>query len=355
MRSVAALLLILALSILGGCGRKQLPQPPRIRLADPTRDLKVVQRDDFAILDWSYPSTTTDGGILQDVEKIEVWRVILPRGQEPTGSSKRDRQMKVQLIEAQGEILVELDTEGLEGATRGPKLHVEDDLTLVRSMHPKIEDEIVWYVVRTVCCDHRPSAFSNIARLRVELPPEPPESFTVIGSREGILISWPEDSEFPVQIERSPDGETWALVTTEAVDDFEWRDVTPKQGQAWYYRLRSVRQGSVGAAIIGEASEIVSVDHPDVYPPQTPRDLVCLPEGSRVRLRWVSGSKEVHFRIERRVKTGKLTTLTTDLSTNEYIDDAPPYGALVYTLWAVDEAENASAPISCNALIGAAP
>jgi hypothetical protein len=189
----------------------------------------------------------------------------------------------------------------------------------------------------------------------IELPPEPPEIFTALGSPEGIMLSWLEDFEFPIQVERSPDTEAWTTISTRPIEEFEWLDTTPAQGQTWYYRLRSVREGTVGVAIIGEASVVVSVDHPDVYPPERPRDLVCLPEGSQVRLRWASAPPEIRFRIERKVNTGKSKAITSDEEINQYLDEAPPYGTLVYTIRAVDPAGNLSESISCETLIGAAP
>ena len=114
--------------VAAGCGLKGAPLPPLIRVADTTRDLVVVQQGHEAVLNWSYPSITTAGGPLPDVEAVEVWRTTLPAGLEPSANTDRERQIRHQLLEAQGDVLVSLDVAGLEGATRGPMLEIKDDL-----------------------------------------------------------------------------------------------------------------------------------------------------------------------------------------------------------------------------------
>ena len=99
----AFVLAIVVASLFGGaCGRKAPPLPPQIRVAEQTRDLSVLQKEKLAVLEWSYPSSTTAGGALDDVERIEVWRAALPLAQEPHGTSQRDRATKIQLLEARG-------------------------------------------------------------------------------------------------------------------------------------------------------------------------------------------------------------------------------------------------------------
>jgi len=66
------------------CGIKGPPLPPIIRVAERTRDLSLVQEGERVILHWSYPQMTTAGSPLPDLEEIEVWRVEIPSGQEPS-------------------------------------------------------------------------------------------------------------------------------------------------------------------------------------------------------------------------------------------------------------------------------
>jgi len=121
---------ILLLLTLVACGKEGPPLPPEIRIAERTGDLKAYQEGEVAVLQWSYPSMTTAGQTLTDVEAIEVWRATLPKGQEPPPPmTPQDRALQRQLLEAQGEILQRLDPPEIEAATRGKFLVYRDDLT----------------------------------------------------------------------------------------------------------------------------------------------------------------------------------------------------------------------------------
>ena len=53
-----------------GCGKAGAPLPPEIRVAERTNDLTAYQEGEAAVLTWSYPSMTTAGDSLTDVEWI---------------------------------------------------------------------------------------------------------------------------------------------------------------------------------------------------------------------------------------------------------------------------------------------
>ena len=78
----------MGLALSTGCGIKAPPQPPVIRVADPTRDLTIFQENRRAMLSWSYPASTTSGESLYDLETIEIWRAtILEVDAPPPGES----------------------------------------------------------------------------------------------------------------------------------------------------------------------------------------------------------------------------------------------------------------------------
>lgn len=345
--AAAAVLLVAGL----GCGRKAPPIPPQVRVAAQTRDLAVEQRTGTAVLTWSYPAVTSAGGPLPDVEAIEVWRAVLPPGQEPTGTSPRDLQVKVQLLESQGELLTTLDVDGIAAATRGSQLVFEDDLA---AAIPPGTAPVVWYAVRTVCCNGRESDYSTIARLLPGQPPEPPADLEASGSREGIALRWSPPVEVTTLVERS-DGDRWQALTPEPISDAEWLDTGAAQGRTWRYRLRGVITTQDGTRLIGEPGPEVTVEHPDVYPPAAPANLVCLPEEAVVRVRWTGAGDDVRFRVERRRQGGPAEVLASDHPGPEFVDSAPPAGALTYSVVAVDSAGNASQQVGCDTIIGSEP
>jgi predicted small lipoprotein YifL len=342
------------LLVMVACGRKGPPLPPQIRVADTTRDLEVYQEGREAVLTWSYPDITTAGGPLPDVEAVEVWRATIPAGQEPPDVTSRDRELRYRLLESEGELLVALDREGLDDATRGSKLRFRDDLELWHEAYPEGERWIVWYSVRTICCRKRESEFSNIVRLSPQLPPSAPEGLKAWPRDDGITLTWRPREGLDVLVERSQDGASWRAVTAASVTGDRWLDATVEQDEQWRYRLRSVRVVN-GVRVVGDPGEVVEVDYPDVYPPIVPANLVCLPEEARVRVRWQAIDDAVWHRVSRRLNDGQWEVLAAQHRGVVFEDSNPPLGTLTYAVRAIDQADNVSEPATCTTMMGVAP
>jgi hypothetical protein len=343
--------------VLSGCGKEGPPLPPEIRVAERTTDLTAFQEGDDAVLRWSYPSLTTDGSGLTDVEGIQVWRATLPEGQEPPPPiSAQDRQLRRQLLEGEGEVIKELGPEELAAITHGADLVFRDDLTRWReSAGAEMGSPILWYGVRTVCCRKRESVLSNVVRLEPQTAPPPPDDLQLGAGADGIDVRWRQTDDLVTLVERSADGATWTAVTEEAVTGGEWRDSKAAQGRSWSYRLRSVRMLGGGEEVVGEPSPPARVDHPDTYPPPSPQGVVCLPEGPRVRVRWQAVAGDVTYRISRQKERAKARVLADELQVIELTDPSPPLGALRYTVVAVDSAGNESVEADCTVVMGAEP
>jgi hypothetical protein len=339
-----------------GCGKEGAPLPPVIRVAERTTDLTAYQEGDESVLQWSYPSMTTAGQNLPEIEEIHVWRAALPLGQEPPPPiSAQDRQMRRQLLESLGEVLYRLGPDEVAVVTRGPSIVVRDDLQRWRTMIDDPTAYVLWYGVRTVCCRNRESELSNIVRLEPHAPPEPPFDLALEAGSEGIDLRWTPAAGTTTLVERSADGGVWSAVTAEAVEGVSWRDENAPQGQAWSYRLRSVITLPQGGRVVGRPSPPRRVEHPDTYPPDAPSGVVCLPEGRQVRVRWQAVPSAVVYSVSRRHGGGSETVLTPEQSTVEFIDADAPLGEVVYFVTARDAAGNRSQRSSCAVVMGAVP
>jgi len=354
---VAAVGVVTAMFMLAaaGCGRKADPLPPQIRRAETTRDLQVYQENLEAVLTWSYPSVTTAGGPLPDVEAVEVWRLSLPAAGEPPPATTPGRDVRHQYLESQGEVIATLEPEQLAAATRGPQLVYRDDLTAWYKKSGGDLSQVLWYAVRTICCHHHLSAFSNIARLVPELPPSPPTDVAAAPGAEGIRISWQAPEGVAVEVERSSPNGPWQAITAEPVADHEWLDRSAAQGETWSYRLRSVKVLKDGARIVGPPSAPITVSYPDIYPPLPPANLVCLPEAGLVRLRWEAAPSAAFYAVSRRTARGGWQTLADHLEGVEFADGQPPAGELTYAVRSVDQAGNQSEPATCSTAGGPQP
>lgn len=299
---------------------------------------------------------TTAGQSLTDIEEIQVWRATLPLAQElPPPISAQDRRLRQQLLEGQGEILRALGPEEIAAATRGSSILLRDDLEVWRQTVEEPDSFVLWYGVRTVCCRHRESVLSNVVRLEPQAPPAPPTDLSLVAGSEGIDVGWTPVAEAQTLVERSPDGAEWTAVTDDPVEGPSWRDTEASQGQAWSYRLRSVIALPGGGRVVGQPSQAARVDHPDTYPPKAPTEIVCLPEGAQVRVRWQAVAGAVVYRVSRQHGGGPFEVLADDNRVTEFTDPAPPFGELMYLVVAGDAAGNRSDAASCEVVMGAVP
>jgi hypothetical protein len=156
-------------------------------------------------------------------------------------------------------------------------------------------------------------------------------------------------------VERSPDGAIWTAVTDEAVEGGSWRDTEASQGRAWSYRLRSAIALPGGGRVVGQPSDPARIDHPDTYPPKAPMEIVCLPEGAQVRVRWRGVAGAAVYLVSRQHGGQAFEVLAQDHRSTEFTDPAPPLGELTYTVIAQDAAGNRSAAASCEVVMGAVP
>ncbi|MBD3851306.1 MAG: hypothetical protein IFK93_08405 [Acidobacteria bacterium] len=355
LRTSVCISVALAIALVG-CGKEGVPLPPEIRVAERTTDLTAFQEGDEAVLRWTYPAMTTSGQNLTEIEEIQVWRAALPLGQEPPPPiSPQDRQMRRQLLEGQGEVLRALGPDEIATATRGSAILLRDDLELWRRT---VEDPglfVLWYGVRTVCCRHRESELSNVVRLEPKEPPGPPANLGLEAGADGIDVRWIPVADTKTLIERSADGAAWTAVTDEPLDGENWRDEDAAQGQAWSYRLRSVFALPGGDLVVGKPSAPARIDHPDTYPPEAPSNVVCLPEGAQVRVRWGAVASAVTYSVSRQHAGEVADILTDDHRSIEFTDQVPPLGELVYLVVARDAAGNRSQEASCVVVMGVVP
>jgi len=348
-------MLVLLLAAAGpGCGRRGPPLPPAIRVAERTRDLSVVQDGTIAALQWSYPSMTRDGGPLPDLEAVEILRASIPASQEPKGGGARFRDLQIQLMNGRAERLTRLEESGLAAATRGPNLVYRDDLMAWHEANKDQGPLVLWYAVRSICCGGRVSEYSNIARLLPQLPPPPPSKVEATAEAGGITLTWKPAKGLPVLVERASKGGDFHRLTPDPVTP-PWRDTGARQGAVWRYRLRSVAK-SGAARVIGAEAATVRVEYPDIYPPATPKDFICLPEEGIIRLRWSAVPGASGYRIFRQRRDAKhWNRLEKGFKGLEYRDESPPLGSLTYAVKAVDAAGNESEAATCQAVAVAKP
>lgn len=298
---------------------------------------------------------TSAGAPLPDLEEIDVWRVEIPAGQEPSlADTARDRQARSSLLKGRGEIIRKLLGDSLDRATRGAALEIEEDLSPWLAAEGE-KAPILWYAVVSICCSGRQSEFSTIARIQPMPPPEAPEGVVATPEADGIHLSWEKPTIGKIVIERSADSSTWTALEITSSSENSWVDSGASQGGTWFYRARVKIHQTAGAVHLGLPGETLEIDYPDIYPPAPPTELFCLPELSKVRLRWLASADPATYKIEREDSRRTRKILAGNHSELSLIDDAAPMGPVIYRVWAVDAAGNTSEPAECRVISGRSP
>ncbi|HPW55287.1 MAG TPA: fibronectin type III domain-containing protein [Thermoanaerobaculaceae bacterium] len=339
--ALAPVIVVLIALVGGGCGRKADPMPPVIEVPETTTDLEVRQEGSEAVLDWSFPQLTRAGRRLVDLERVEVWKLDVPPGQEQVGGGPSGAELRRQLMLGRGRLIGRLEGKGLEQATRGPKLEVRDPLPPIPAGQVA---PTFWYAVRTRRRDGTPSALSNIAVWQVKPVPQPVQGLTAQPTARGISLTWQELPECTYQVERFGRPEpAWKAVSEPTLAQASFVDTTATQNASWRYRVRAVKD-----AVWGPPGKDVPVAYPDVYPPAAVERLVCLPEGDKVLLRWDPlAEPKVLYRVFRRRNTLWIH-LVDDAREPRFVDTTPPAGDAEYAVKAVDAAGNESEPVYCT-------
>lgn len=343
-----------------GCGKQGDPQPPLRHVPRTTDDLTASQRGYEVLLELTYPNTTTAGGALPGLDRVEVLRAVRPVPErlrdeaqqteetEELSADEAEVQARAEARKRRQELNQPLPEAELEAGAEevavvsGERLAaavVGDRLVLRLQLEEPLPDppQIHYYTVRTVAEGGDVSALSNQAVLPTRTPPQPPRDFQVEAGVDGVEISWRVAEEpgvvgynlyrrdarsrvFTTPVARPPKGS----------DRFFDRTVTV--GETYIYTVTAVasRQPLVESALV----EVREVDYRDRFPPPRPDNLVALAEDGRVRVVWegVDADDLAGYLVFRRDGDGgDFSLLTAEPQPGTEYDDRDVEPGVVYT------------------------
>ncbi len=341
--------LLLAATALVACGRKGPPLPPIIDMPETTSGMWAHQELNEVVLTWKYPALLRSGRTLNDLARVEVYRLEVPPGQEQVAAGPTGVDMQRQLMLSRGVLAAKLEGDSLRDATRGENLEYRENL-------PPLEEgkapPTYWYAVRTVRRDRSASALSNVVSWQRKPIPPPVTGLKAVPQADGILVSWDAVKDvvgvkYYAERRSVPNG-SWDDLGMVEVKDNPQLDSTAKQGLTWRYRIRAALDLTAGPV-----SPEVELQYKDIYPPPPAVNFICLPEPGIVRLRWDASPEDgVTYKVFRRQGAGKWVHLSDQATTAEFDDPNPLPGGADYAIKAVDAAGNESDALYCKVGVG---
>jgi len=170
-------LLLLAVALLPGCGRKLPPVAPLLVLPARVDPIRISQEGSDIVLRFPYPLLTNGGATLTNLTKVTVMREIAGarEGQRvpppPADATARGRDEKS--FKARAETIAELAPAGLDAVTAGPDVVFRDALVpLYREK--RIGRVMLRYAVTATRDKKRVSELSGIVSIIPRVPPDRP-------------------------------------------------------------------------------------------------------------------------------------------------------------------------------------
>ena len=350
MRTARVLVVLAATVLMAACGRKSVPLPPIIEVPETTTDLWGYQDGSDIVLNWSYPQLTRGGRPLNDLARVEVWRLQLAPGQEQVGGGPAGADLRRQLLLGRGKAAARLEDESLQAATRGKQLTFRERLPEVPAA---TSPPMLWYAVRSRRRDGTPSALSNIFGWQLQPVLTPPTSLVAEPRSDGVALSWDVvPGLFYVLERRASKSAGWDVLQPIRIDKPSFLDAKAEQGQSWWYRVRSITRDGLPSTVSPPSPE-VEVPYPDIYPPPAVTSFLCLPEPGAVRLRWdASQEPDVRYKVFRRQGEGGWEHLEEAFRGTEYTDASPAPGEVEYAVKAMDKVGNQSDAVYCKVRVG---
>jgi len=263
-RYFSALLTVVALAALTGCGSQGNPLPPSLELPKPVSDLKAVRKGDKVRLTWTAPSETTDKLRIKEAGATSVCRATA------------------------APIKLECPTVGEVPASQVPAGGAATFTdTLPRPLQEQNPAGFAVYTVEVVNARYRSAGPSNTVRVPLAPTLPPPTGLEARVTAEGMALSFIPPSPPAAQdtfthllrIYRHAVGATGETVAGELPlpAPAAFLDKNVEWEKSYQYRVaivtRIATEGGTQVEVEGEDTSPVEVLAHDVFPPAAPTEV----------------------------------------------------------------------------------
>ncbi len=313
-----------------GCGSVGEPRSPLLNIPERAQDLTARQTPEGIVLEWTWPRMTTEGVLLNDLARFEVYGFEVAPGSPVPDAG---------LFERESRPLAAM--EGDELAPYGPGARVRYVLGATPLM-----GKHVTLGVRAESGRGRSTGFADLVLIEVVAPPAQPGKPTVTLTRDAIVVEWPAVENADSYIVERNTGQG-SFETIGRSNSNEFRDSNYQMGEMYAFRVRASK-GAPPNQATGPPSEAASITPRDVFAPERPAGLRNVATQTTVELSWEQNREpDLAGYWVRRWQEGSEPAPLHDglLSSPSYSDQNVAGGQeYLYAVTAVDQEGNESEP-----------
>jgi hypothetical protein len=317
--------------LLSGCGAVGEPRPPLLNIPERADDFTARQTSEGIVLEWTWPRVTTEGVLLNDLDRFDIYGFELAPGSSLPDAGQFERESRPLAV--------------MRGADLAP-YNAGERVRLVLDPKP-LQGKWIALGVRAESRRGRSVGFSNLALVQVTAPPGQPERPSLTLTPAAVVVEWPAvDRASSYVVERSS-GAAGRFEEIGRPDGASFRDSSFQMGETYAYRVRAIAGADAGQAE-GPASETAAITPRDVFAPGKPAGLRAVATETSVELAWEQNAEPdlKGYRVRRRQQGAEPVLLTeTLLESASYSDREVARGQeYAYEVTAVDGNGNESEP-----------
>ena len=379
---------------LAGCGRKGPPLPPIVRLPAPVADLTVKRLGDTVVLQFTVPSTNTDGSRPADLDRVEIYAhtgpLVTPADFLKYGTLIGNVAVKPAAGAAvgapqpgveQGAKATVSETIGAAQLQPGkiPATRVSTNPAAAARTYTDLETEgtvnaptetIRFYVAVGVSRRNHRGAFSPRVALALAAPLSAPGTVQAKVAEKGVTLAWDSvargedmfaptplynvyEVDDPSEASRVDAGPVAGAPTVSStpfrtpvnpapLTEPTFADPRTDFGRRRCYEVRTIRR-EAGISIESEPTPLTCVDLVDTFPPAPPKSLAAVASDGSINLIWEPNTEKDlagYLVLRGESADGSLSPLTKEpIQETTYRDTTVRPGVTyVYAVVAVDNA-----------------
>jgi hypothetical protein len=343
-------LLITALMILGGCGKRRPPLPPVERVQQRTESLSGAQQGNQVILSWPAPQRNAPDSSVQSIRRIDVYRLAEKPG-TPMALTEEEFAARSTLI----------------GSVTADQIQNADEtLTFTDTLELGGQPTRLRYAVRYVNASGQRAAFSNFLSIEPAARiAQPPTLKNATVTEDAITLTWQPpstniDGSTPVnllgyniyRLDETQTEPAQTPINSELVSGTQYSDRAFRFGNNYRYLVRSVSLGTEGAQVESLNSNPLPAEPRDTFAPSPPTGLSIAAAPGRLSIFFAANPESdiagynIYRSTDPNLPKGSWTKLnqaplTRTTYQDERVEAAQKY---YYYLTAVDQAGNVSLP-----------